>query len=384
MSVTRNIKLLNWFNFLINFNFFTPIAIIYFEHVTHSFALAASLFSIITLSSALLEVPTGLFSDMIGRKKTLVLGTFCALISLTSYTLGSTYWIFVIGAFFHGACKAFFSGNNDAYLHNILETENLHDQYHHYRGKLETRFMLGTSFGALIGGYLAYHSFGLLWLSLIPMLFALFVATKLIDLPKAESKTINVFAHLKEAFIEIKNNSNLRLLSLSEILGATFGPTASQFHPAVYNNFWPLWAVGIASALSEWIAMPGTYFSGKIIEKLGAYKVMLLSSFYAWFANFIAVLIPSKITPLIISTSAVLWGPGDVASGSMFQKEFTKNQRATIASLNSFVGSILFAIFAYLIGMFADHYGVVKALLLIQLFVLPTLFLNWKLYQRNK
>lgn len=384
MSVKKNIKLLTWFNFLINLNFFTPIAIIYFERTTGSFALAASIFSVITVSSAIFEIPTGIFSDMVGRKKTIVLGTLFALLSLLMYTLGSSYWLFILGAIFHGACKACFSGNNDAYLHNLLETENLHEHYHHYRGRLETLFMIGTSIGALIGGFLANESLGLLWISIIPMLGALFISTQLADLPKAVSETKSIALHLKEAIIEIKNNANLRLLSISEILGSAFGPTASQFHPAVNSIFWPLWAVGLASALAEWIAIPGTYFSGKIIERFGAYRVMLFSSFYAWFANFIATIIPTKVTPLIISTSAVMWGPGDVASGSMFQKEFTERQRATIASLNSFVGSVFFAIFAYFIGVFADSYGPVKALLLIQVFIFPTLLLNWMLYRRNK
>ncbi len=65
---------------------------------------------------------------------------------------------------------------------------------------------------------------------------------------------------------------------------------------------------------------------------------MLISNFYGWFSTFIAVLISTKFTPAIISTSAVLWGPGEVARVTFFQKEFTDKQRATIASLNSFGG----------------------------------------------
>lgn len=330
-------------------------------------------------------MPTGVFSDLVGRKKTIIYGTLAALTSLIFYTIGSSYWLLVIGALFHGLCLALYSGNNDAYLHNILKTENLHDDYHHYRGKMEMLYMLGTSIGALVGGFLASQSFTLLmWFSMIPLTIALFVTTKLMDVPKSETQTTDVIIHLKDAMLAVKNNRNLRLLSLSRILGLTFGPAAYQFQSAVYNSFWPLWAVGFARALGEWIAIPGTYFSGKIIERFGAFKVMLVSNIYGWLVNVIAVIIPTKVTPLLISTSGVLWGPGDIAKTSLLQKEFTERQRATIASLNSLVGSILFAIFAYFIGLFADHYGPVKALLLIQLFIFPTLFLNWKLYKMNR
>jgi MFS family permease len=384
MSVKRDIRLLTWFNFLINFNFITPIIIIYFERVTGSFALATSIFAVITISAALLEVPTGVFSDMVGRKKTIVLGTTFALLSLVSYTLGNNYWIFILGAIFHGGCKACFSGNNDAYLHNLLATEKLHEKYHHYRGKLDTLHSIGTSLGALIGGFLAYRSFGLLWISLIPMVIALVISMKLTNIQRQDHTNSTIFAHLKEALLEMKKNDNLRLLSFSEILSNGFGPITAQFQTVLYNFFWPLWAVGIITAVSEWITIPGTFFSGKVIEKIGAYNIMVLNTFYSILANSIAVVIPTKISPVIISSSVVLWGPADVAISSQFQKEFSERQRATIASLNSLASSILFAVGISLMGIFADHFGPLKAFLLTQLFVVSTLLINWKLYQNNK
>lgn len=71
MKLHKNIKLLAWFNFLLDFRFYSPIAIIYFTKVSGSFALGMSVFSLTMLSSALFEVPTGFYSDMIGKKKLL-------------------------------------------------------------------------------------------------------------------------------------------------------------------------------------------------------------------------------------------------------------------------------------------------------------------------
>ena len=71
MKLHKNIKLLSWFNFLLDFKFYAPIAIIYFAKVSGSFALGMSVFSLTMLSSAFFEVPTGVYSDMIGRKKTI-------------------------------------------------------------------------------------------------------------------------------------------------------------------------------------------------------------------------------------------------------------------------------------------------------------------------
>jgi len=69
MQLKKNIKLLGWFNFFTDFVFFAPVAIIYFQKVTGSFALGMSIFSVAYVSSAIFEVPTGVVSDLLGRKK---------------------------------------------------------------------------------------------------------------------------------------------------------------------------------------------------------------------------------------------------------------------------------------------------------------------------
>ena len=79
----KNIKLLALFNFFTDFHLFSAILIIYFAQVTGSYALGMSLFSVAMVSSALFEVPTGVFSDYIGRKKTMILGAMCAVLSIT-------------------------------------------------------------------------------------------------------------------------------------------------------------------------------------------------------------------------------------------------------------------------------------------------------------
>lgn len=75
MKLHLNIKLLSWFNFLLDFRFYAPVAIIYFSQVTGSYVLGMAVFSVTFISSALFEVPTGIYSDMIGRKKNLCLGS---------------------------------------------------------------------------------------------------------------------------------------------------------------------------------------------------------------------------------------------------------------------------------------------------------------------
>jgi len=78
MTLKKNLKLLKWFNFFTDFKLYAPIAIIYFTHITHSYALGASIFAIAQISSAFIDVPAGIFADRIGRKRSIIIGAATA------------------------------------------------------------------------------------------------------------------------------------------------------------------------------------------------------------------------------------------------------------------------------------------------------------------
>lgn len=384
MSLGKSIKLFTLFNFLSNIKFYLPIQLIYFYHITNSYSLSAGIASVTMISSAILELPTGVFSDRIGRKKTITLGSLSIIAALFLYALGTQYWVLILGAIFYGASIAFYSGNNDAYLHDMLANENLEQEYHNHYGKINSGVSAALSISALLSGFIANESFRLLiWASIVPQILALIVSFYMKDIKLAEVRSSSLINHFKEAILEFKTNVNLRLLSLSSILGDGAGMTAYQFQSAVITSVWPLWAVGIARAFQEWSGIPGYYFAGKIINKFGAINIALFGSFQSWISNILAVIF-QPFSPIFIASSAILWSPSDTAQSSLFQKEFTEKQRATMGSLNSLLSSTYFAIIAYLIGIFANSNGPFKALLLTQILFAPSLFLQFLLFKRLK
>lgn len=69
---------------------------------------------------------------------------------------------------------------------------------------------------------------------------------------------------------------------------------------------------------------------------------------------------------------------------ALMQKEFTNEQRATMGSLNSFAGSILFGILAFLLGFLADKVSPARALLILQICQIGNLWIYWKLFKHHK
>lgn len=376
------VRLFTLFCFFSSLDFYLPIKVVYFYQVIGSYSTTAAIISTVWIAQAALELPTGIFSDMVGRKRTIILGSVCAVLAYLLYAAGSTFWVFLLGSILEGTRRAFFSGNNNAYLHNLLSEAHEEQQYHHYYGKLNSAVGVAMFVAALSSGFLAAWSIHFfMWINLLPQLLALATAFFLIKIAQQEKTETNIYAHLREAVLEIKQNLNLRYLSLSQILGGG-GLAAYEYQAAVYAAVWPTWAVGVARAIQEGAVVPSFWYAGKVIDRLGVVKTLAASWITSTLGNVLAALAQSVFSPLFVMASLPLYGASDTAEQQLLQHEFTEKQRATIASLNSLGNSITFAVVLYLCGIIANHYGPFAALFATQLFLIPSNYYQYRLLRR--
>jgi len=384
MELKRNIKLMTWFNFLLDFRFYSPVAIIYFAQVSGSYALGMSIFSVTMLSSALFEVPTGIFSDIIGRKKTIVLGALASLVSVFLYALGSHYWLLVSGAIIEGLARSFYSGNNEAMLHDWLWEDQREQEYAEYLGRTSSMFQWALAFTAVIGGLLASLSFALvMWLSILPAFGCMILAIQMSEPQVKSNSQGNIFIHLTEAINLFKTNRKLRSLSITNAIGFAAGESGYQFQSAFINMLWPVWAIGFAKMLSNIGAALSFHYSGKLIQKFTSLKLLWTGHIYSFIVNVLALVFPTPLSPVIMSSTSVFFGTNTVAMSELQQKEYTQKQRSTMGSLNSLFGNVLFAITAVIVGEMADSYGSVNALLFLRIPAMITTILIWRMFRQK-
>jgi MFS family permease len=381
---SKNITILRWITFFTYFRLYAAIAIIYFAKVTGSYALGATIFSVITISTAFFEIPTGIFSDRIGRKNTVVLGALAAVIATTFYALGQSFWLLAIGALFQGLSSSFYSGNNDALLYNTLAEKKQEEHYAEYRGRIGTMFQLGLAVSTLLGGLIATWSLHLImWISIIPQLLCLSLAFFLIE-PKVHTrKTGNIYSHLGEAWRQFIHNKKLRTLSIATILSEQFGEASYAFQAAFYQKLIPLWLIGIVKTISNIEGTISFHYSGRILKKFNGIKVLVIDNIYNSLANIIAVVFSSVLSPFIMTTTSIFYGVTSVAKSAYMQKEFTNEQRATMGSLISFAGSLFFGILSIVMGILADRFSPATAFLILMIFQLGILVFYWRLRQMD-
>jgi len=385
IKINHNITLLKLFNICYNFRLYSVLAVIYFAQVTHSYVLAISIFSVAQIAQAFFEIPTGIYSDKYGRSNCLRIGAFASLFSIISYAIADNFLVLVLGAIFEGLNRAAFSGNNEALIYEtLLETDD-QERYHHEFGKTNSWLELSGFISGIFGGLIAIRSLHLLfWLSIVPQLIGALISLKFTE-PKIHREYLGTISlHLKDALKAYRSNLKLRYLSLASIIGFAIGESTWSFQSVFYNLFLPTWLTSFVMSLNFLTSAISFRLSGKIIKKFKATTVLLYQEIYGRILYLIALIFPSVASPFLMATASITYGPSTVAKSTLLQTEFSNQQRATMTSINSFVGNCLYAIVSILIGYFADKYGPTKSLLLGQICLISVVFLYLKLFSMTK
>ena len=368
----KNLILICLIIFCNSINLYNVVAILYFKSITNSFVLGMSIFSIVTISAAIFELPTGIISDKIGRKKTIVYGSVCSLLSTFILFMANNYFLLIIYAIISGIEIAFFSGNNDAYVYENLKMINNEKDYIKYIGKVKSMGYLAAALSGFIGAILLYffsYKF-IIGISIIPKLIQLILSLFLgtINLINNMKKTEMITKPIKEV---LKNKLLLKKVLYDGIMEST-SESCYQFRSAFYETVWPIWAIGIPGILSNLGAFVSNWFSEKIIRKTTRKKYWLFSHFYSIMSNITAVIINNVISPIILVSNSLFHN--DFINSEIEQKLYKDEYRASMGSIKNFIQSILFSAFSIALGLIADYFSIVTSFVIFQLInIIPTI-----------
>ncbi len=382
-NTKKNIKLLGLLNLLMDLKFYSAFAIIYFTAISGSMALGISIFSMSMISNAIFELPTGILSDRIGRKKTLILGTISSLIYSILFAISFNYIFLLIAALFEGLERAFYSGNNDALLYDSLKEDNMEKEYSTYLGKTSSMYYLASLISALVGTVLiGFTSIRFLMiLTIIPKLINMIICLKIKD-PRVHTNKIknNPFSEAKNLFKKLRNNPSLKKIIMADVVACSVGETGFQFRPMFFKLLWPMWALGIPSILANIGAFVSDFFAGKIIKKFTDRRVLVLGNLYGMISNMAGYLLNNIFSPLILVTNSVI--PSGVAKKALMNKHYDDKTRASMASLSSLIVTISISIVMVLVGIIADNIGILKTLMILTSFKIITVLLYRSVFKK--
>jgi len=346
--------------------FFLPILALYFEKSLFTATNVALIFSIEAIAMVIFEVPTGAIADLFGRKRTLVLANFVVLLAVIFLYIGGNMWMFALFAILNSLARSLASGTYNAFLYDTLKEEN---QEHHYKMVIGTFYALwpvGASIGSIIGGYLAKVSLSFpIELSLIPLLFA-FILTLMLKEPKYEKEEHkNILKHMFNSSKIIIQNKQLILLAIGGFLLMGFGETIHLLGPLFFKfKEIPIELFGWITAFVFGFSAIGHYYSHSISRRLGNKKTLMIAVLGSSILLILATLTTKYYAIVLFIIPSLFFGLRNPIIDYLLNIEVSSSKRATIISINNFIGELGVAIFAPFIGYFAELYTINTAFMI--------------------
>src|SRR5512133_1914863 len=132
--VRSNIVKLNIIKFSKWFSLVMPIIVPFYQENHLSLTEIMLLKSVYSVVIVVLELPSGYFADVLGRKKMLVSGAFLGAAGFIVYAFTHSYFGFLIAEIALGAGQSFISGADSAMLYDTLAAHKRNQQYTRYEG----------------------------------------------------------------------------------------------------------------------------------------------------------------------------------------------------------------------------------------------------------
>lgn len=113
--------------------------------------------AIYSASVAFMEIPSGYLADIVGRKKTLVLGALLGTLGFVIYSIASSFEGFLLAEITLGIGGSFISGADTAMLFDSLEAVGEREQYLQLEGRITSMGNFAETIAAICGGIIATY-----------------------------------------------------------------------------------------------------------------------------------------------------------------------------------------------------------------------------------
>jgi len=366
----KNLRLYRWFQILSITPFFLPVVVMLWQQKGLGFAEIYLLQSIFALSMVILEVPTGMIADRVGKKLSLTLGCFVLIFGYAGYGFGEGFRSFVVAEVLIALGQSFLSGADSALLFDTLKALGREGEYRKHESRSRSAQMLSFAVCLLLGGWIGSYSFRLTaFLSGVGPLLGLWIAWRMIEAAPIEPKGPREFwisqkSLLKSAGKFVAKHRFVRWqIAFRAVLLTSTSWLLWMYQPYMQQVGLPIWAFGVAFAGFNIFSAAMCHLSDGLASRLGRERTLVLLVGLS--------LLPLMFMGLILHPAGVLLILGHQAIRGIGRPLFSDwilqftyaDKRATVLSIASLTSSLFYAATAPLIGWIGSHHSLSQAFL---------------------
>lgn len=388
MSIQGNIwklyaiKLSKWFMV------YMPIVVLFMESNGLNLREVMTINAIYSMVVAVFEIPSGYLSDRLGRKPSLIIGTWCISLQFLIYSLSFSFEGLALGAVIGGLGTSFISGTDSALLYDSLRVLGRSKDYIKWEGRTYALGTFSEALAAIIGGFLAFY-YGLrmpiyvqVGISCLGIIAALLLVEPSSD--KQQNKRSNkeqIKRILHYVFVE---SNYLRffiglstIFGLSSLLLAWFAQPYFQSQQIPENQIGYLWAaLNCTVAVLALTAHQTTRrMSPKILVAFILAGFVLGYGILGHWGSFSV-----KIGLIAIFFMYAFRGIATPTFLNLLHQYTPTDMRATVLSMRGLTVRFCYAIVAPVLGWVADVYSIGEAFLWLSLVLAVVTGSAWGYY----
>lgn len=381
------------YGFLKNLKFFETFLMLFFLEKGLTFLQIGTLYSIQFVAVNILQMPTGIFADSMGRRRTMILSFGSYIVSFVMFFFATSYPLFAASMVFFAFGESFRSGTHKAMIFQYLQIKGWQDQKVHYYGHTRSWSQAGSALSVLIAAGIVFYSGSYKYIFLASIIPYLADMLLIISYPayldsgkqrlKAGQTLKSVGSVIKESVGAFKDRHVLRSIMNAAVYTGFYDAMKAYLQPVVKT---------LALALPIFIAYDDKKRSAIVVGIVYAILYMQ-TAYFSRISGHIAEKFRNLPLPLNLFLFAGL-GFG-VVSGILYHYKFflasvivyigiyiIQNVRrpiseayitdsvdheilATALSAEGQVSTFITALLAPLLGVLADHFGVGIALVVL-------------------
>jgi MFS family permease len=391
-SIDTQIIKFSAYGFLKNLRFFDPFILLFFREVGLSFTEIGLLFSIRAISIVILEIPTGILADSIGRKTSMILSFISYILSFLLFYFFDVFSIFTLSMVFFALGEALRSGTHKAMILDYLKINNRENEKIETYGYTRSWSQKGSAISALLAGTMVFYTgeYRIIFLaSTIPYILELFLISSYPNKLNGETHRHNFIKDIRGQMLEntrsllsvIKQPSVLRGLGNSAIFDGLFKTVKDYIQPLLVSVFITL-PLAFSNEHNSAILIAIIYF---IIFILSAYSSKHAAKIMTYFSSLITAINSTFLLGVGVIFSVGLFYTFNLLWASLFffallfviqnirrplnisylSRVIPSNIMASGLSVESQIKTLIVVVFAPIMGLLADTFNIGIALIIL-------------------
>ncbi|MGD2245520.1 MAG: MFS transporter [Candidatus Aminicenantes bacterium] len=368
-TIRSNLWKIYLYRFLNEFWLVLPILIPYYEanrlNSTQIFTIQAAY----ALSILLLEIPSGYLADVIGRKKTLILGACFLPVGIGVYVFTHSFVTFILAEFIIAIGNSMRSGCDSALIYDTLIQLKQESKYKKFEGRSFYYTRVGTALSSILGGVTALISLRVpFYINMGVCLFMIPFALLLIEPKREKIKASSPFKDILKISRISFSHKQLRLLMFLIALIMSTGIIGVWAYFLYYES------IGIS------IGFFGVLMAGfQLSSAVGSRQAHAIEKFLGQKQSFIILLLVAPtfvllgifksivLIPLIFLNAFLLGFAFPLLMDHM-NRLIESKVRATVLSIANMTRSLSYVILSPLFGKVVDSSSLSTAFILLGVF----------------